>query len=201
VASDPNSSYQIRSKGKTLKALIGDGLPYFGDHVELSDGGMDFASTVGVGGVIGTEFRWPPNDDKASPPSDSDSAKLRLTPAKEEIWAKWVRIYKEKMLSKGEYMGSLYDIGFDKPETHAIRKDGSMYYAFYAPHFKGTVQLRGLSAGTYKVIDYVNNKDLGVVNGPTATLSVDFHKQLLIEVDSGAGTLSSSSLQQSRPSD
>ena len=201
VASDPNSSYQVRSKGKTLKALMGDGLPYFGDHVELSDGGMDFASTVGVGGVIGTEFRWPPNDDKASPPSDSDSAKLRLTPAKEEIWAKWVRIYKEKMLSKGEYMGSLYDIGFDKPETHAIRKDGSMYYAFYAPHFKGTVQLRGLSAGTYKVIDYVNNKDLGVVNGPTATLSVDFDKQLLIEVDSGAGTLSSSSLQQSRPSD
>ena len=39
VASDPESSFQIRSKGKTLKALMGDNVPYFGDHVELSDGG------------------------------------------------------------------------------------------------------------------------------------------------------------------
>jgi len=183
VASDPESSFQVRSKGKTLKALMGDGLPYFGDHVELSDGGMDFASTVGVGGVIGTEFRWPPNDDKASPPSDSDAAKLRLTPAKEKIWAKWVQIYETKMLSKGEYLGGLYDIGFDKPETHAIRKNGSMYYAFYAPHFHGTVQLRGLPAGKYKVINYENDQDLGTVEGPAATLNINFDKHLLIDVD------------------
>jgi len=183
VASDPESSFQVRSKGKTLKALMGDGLPYFGDHVELSDGGMDFASTVGVGGVIGTEFRWPPNDDKASPPSDSDAAKLRLTPAKEKIWAKWVQIYEAKMLSKGEYLGGLYDIGFDKPETHAIRKNGSMYYAFYAPHFHGTVQLRGLPAGKYKVINYENDQDLGTVEGPAATLNINFDKHLLIDVD------------------
>ena len=54
-------------------------------------------------------------------------------------------IYKEKMLSRGEYLGTLYDIGFDRPETHAIRKDGSMYYAFYAPHWSGKVTLRGLA--------------------------------------------------------
>ncbi len=183
VASDPESSFQVRSKGKTLKALMGDGLPYFGDHVELSDGGMDFASTVGVGGVIGTQFRWPPNDDKASPPSDADAAKLKLTPGKEVIWAKWVQIYKAKMLSKGEYLGGLYDIGFDKPETHAIRKDGAMYYAFYGPHFAGQVELRGLAAGKYRVTNYEDNKDLGTVQGPTATLKIDFDKHLLIEVD------------------
>jgi alpha-galactosidase len=183
VASDPTSSFQVRSKGKTLKALMGDGLPYFGDHVELSDGGMDFASTVGVGGVIGTEFRWPPNDDKASPPSDSDAAKLQLTPAKEEIWAKWVRIYREKMLSKGEYLGDLYDIGFDKPEAHAIRKQDAMYYAFYAPHWNGTVQLRGLAPAAYKITDYVHNQDLGTVQGPTATLNVSFENNVLIEAD------------------
>ena len=33
------------------------------------------------------------------------------------------------MLPKGEYLGALYDIGFDKPEAHAISKDGAMYYA------------------------------------------------------------------------
>ena len=59
VASDPRSSFQVRSKGKTLKALHGDQTAYFGDHVELSTGRDDFASTVGIGGVIGTEFTWP----------------------------------------------------------------------------------------------------------------------------------------------
>ena len=38
---------------------MGDSIPYFGDHVELSDGADDFASTVGVGGVLGTQFVIP----------------------------------------------------------------------------------------------------------------------------------------------
>ena len=56
VASDPESSWQVRLKGKTIKALLGDRVAYFGDHVEMSEGGTDFASTFGVGGVIGTNF-------------------------------------------------------------------------------------------------------------------------------------------------
>ena len=32
----------------------GDSIAYFGDHVDMSDGGNDFASTIGVGGVVGT---------------------------------------------------------------------------------------------------------------------------------------------------
>ncbi len=180
VASDPESSWQVRSKGKTIKALMGDELPYFGDHVELSDGGNDFASTVGVGGVIGTEFRWPPND-SASPPSDTDAAKLALTPKKEALWASWVRVYREKMLPKGEYLGTLYDIGFDRPEAHAIRKDGRMYYAFFAPAWDGPVELRGLEPRPYKVRDYVHGKDLGTVRGPNGRLNADFRGSLLVE--------------------
>lgn len=45
-----------RSKGKTLRALMGDSVAYFGDHTELCDGGDDFASTIGVGGIVGSEF-------------------------------------------------------------------------------------------------------------------------------------------------
>ena len=60
VASDPHNSWQVRTKGKTLKALHGDAIAYFGDHVELSDGHEDFASTLGIGGVVGTQFTWPP---------------------------------------------------------------------------------------------------------------------------------------------
>ena len=181
VASDPESSWQVRSKGKTLKALMGDKLPYFGDHVELSDGGTDFASTVGVGGVIGTEYRWPPNDAKAAPSSDGNSAKLILTPDKEAIWRKWVKIYREQMLPKGEYRGDLYDIGFDKPEAHCVEKGQNFYYAFFAPEWKGTISLRGLKERHYEVVDYVNGRSLGVVQGPTAVLPVAFTHSLLLE--------------------
>ncbi len=125
VASDPESSFQIRSKGKTLKALMGDNVPYFGDHVELSDGAIDFASTVGVGGVVGTQFVLPELVKKRS--------RSDLTQQREQVFEKWLQIYKDKMPSRGEYMGDLYDIGFDYPETHVIRKDQKMYYAFFAP--------------------------------------------------------------------
>ena len=37
-ASDPTSSWQVRLKGKTFKALMGPSAPFSGDHVELSDG-------------------------------------------------------------------------------------------------------------------------------------------------------------------
>jgi alpha-galactosidase len=49
----------VRSKGKSVKALMGGRSSYAGDHVELSDGGNDFASSVGVGAVISTKFTWP----------------------------------------------------------------------------------------------------------------------------------------------
>jgi alpha-galactosidase len=173
VASDPESSFQIRSKGKTLKALMGDNIPYFGDHVELSDGANDFASTVGVGGVVGTQFVLP-NLVKKRSTSD-------LTPRREKLMAKWVSIYKDKMLSRGEYLGDLYDIGFDRPEAHAIRKGGEMYYAFFARRWSGSVELRGLQDRDYHVVDYVNGKDFGIVHGPRTTIPAQFDKHLLLE--------------------
>jgi len=173
VASDPLSSWQIRLKGKTLRGLMGDTAPYYGDHVELSDNGNDFATTVGIGGIVGSKFTWP---------TDKHPNKgYILTKEKDKIWHKWVSIYKEKMLSKGIYLGELYDIGFDKPETHAIKKGSNFYYAFYAKKWKGEVELRGLENITYKVTDYVNNIDLGKVKGPKGKLNIEFNNYLLIE--------------------
>jgi alpha-galactosidase len=174
VASDPGSSFQVRSKAKTLKALMGDSIPYFGDHVELSDGGDDFASTVGVGGVVGTQFVLPSLAEKRS--------KSDLTPQREKQFETWLRIYREKMLSQGQYLGQLYDIGFDVPETHVIRKQQTLYYAFYAKHWKGPVELRGLENRAYEVIDYVNGTKLGTVSGHDSHLTVEFDKHLLLEV-------------------
>jgi alpha-galactosidase len=174
VASDPTSSFQVRSKAKTLKALIGDTVPFFGDHVELSDGGNDFASTLGVGGVVGTQFVIPSLVTKRS--------KSDLTPAREKEFEKWLRIYREKMLSKGEYLGQLYDIGFDKPEAHAIRKGQTMYYSFFAKRWKGPIELRGLEDRNYSVVDYVTGKSFGTVPGHSAHLPVEFDGDLLLEV-------------------
>lgn len=173
VSSDPESSWQIRLKGKTLKALMGRHAAYYGDHVELSDGGDDFASAVGIGAIIGTKFTWPIGAKKES--------KVDLTPEREAIWKKWADIYHEKMLPKATYRGELYDLGFDQPETHAIQKDGAMYYAFYADNWNGNIELRGLEGRSYRIHDYVNDKELGTVQGPTANLAVEFSKHLLLE--------------------
>jgi len=178
VASDPHNSWQVRTKGKSLKALMTDRIAYFGDHVELSDERQDFASSVGIGAVVGSEFTWP----VGSGPAGRDGQRRNdLTPAREQLWSKWVEIYKSKMLSRGEYLGSLYDIGFDIPETHAISKGRGMYYSFYAKAFDGKVELRGLEKRRYRVRDYVNGSDLGTINGPKAALNVKFEKHLLLE--------------------
>jgi alpha-galactosidase len=174
VASDPTSSFQVRSKAKTLKALMGDDLPFFGDHVELSDGGNDFASTLGVGGVVGTQF--------VLPSQVSKHGKSDLTAAREAHFEKWLQIYREKMLSRGQYLGELYDIGFDAPETHVIRRDQTMYYAFFAKHWQGPVELRGLEDRKYTVYDYVNGKSFGIISGNKARIPVEFNDHLLLEV-------------------
>ncbi|MDZ7765963.1 MAG: glycoside hydrolase family 36 protein [Melioribacteraceae bacterium] len=173
VSSDPLSSWQIRTKGKTLKALMGANSPYYGDHVELSDNGSDFASTVGIGGVIGTKFTWP---------TDRLAHKdYVLTDKKETEWKKWLSIYEETELPKGEYLGELYDIGYDKPETHVVSKNDTLYYAFYADDWNGFVEFRGLEGERYILFDYVNGKEIGEIDKSSYSLDVSFKNFLLLK--------------------
>ncbi len=175
VSSDPLSSWQIRLKGKVYKAILGK-IAYYGDHVELSDGAEDFASSFGIGAVLGSKFTWPKDNPKAE-------GKYVLTPEKEKKWKKWIGLYNKIMLSKENYLGELYDIGFDRPEAHVIQKDNDLYYAFYAEQFDGTVELRGLDKSKkYKVLDYFNNVDYGQIYGKAPKLKVKFKKYLLLKV-------------------
>jgi alpha-galactosidase len=174
VSSDPESSWQIRLKGKTLKALMGCNSPYFGDHVELSDSGNDFASTVGIGGIVGTKFTYPTDR--------LEHKNYVLTPEKEITWKKWLDIYKAGMLPEGCYRGELYDIGYDKPETHVIQKDDTLFYAFYADSWNGKIELRGLSdRNSYKIIDYVKNTEIPLAEGTNPAINCAFEKYLLIK--------------------
>jgi len=172
-ASDPESSWQVRHKGKTLKALMGPSAAFAGDHVELSDGGDDFASSVGIGAIVSTKFTWPQD------PKPKDS--FLLTPQKEALWRKWIALYNERLLPTGRYRGELYDIGFDKPETHVVEKSGRLYYALYARAWSGPVSLRGLAAGRYRVRDYFNGRDLGELTSPGGSLPLVFERFLLLE--------------------
>jgi alpha-galactosidase len=195
VTADPVGSVQVRRRIKMYKALLGPNAAIYGDHVELSrikgtnpdnarEVGDDFASTLGTGGVLGTKFTWP-----------NDGPKLKnvyLNPEKEAHWKKWIALYNEKMLSKGNFL-DLYVYGYDAPEAYAIEKGGAMYYAFYAPtgadksshgvEWNGEVELRGLGNRSYHVTDYVDGKDYGTVTGPTAKLRVDFTDSLLLEAN------------------
>src|SRR5208283_3824690 len=190
VTADPVGAVQVRRRIKMYKALLGPEAAVYGDHVELSamtrsgddwiEHGDDFASTIGTGGVVGTKFVWP----DAGPKFKS----VNLTPQKEEHWKKWIALYNQKMLSKGTFL-PLYTYGYDVPEAYAIQKEGKMYYAFFAPTealtWKGQVELRGLNPGTYRVIDYSDNKDLGTVQvspNQIAKLKTEFKHHLLLEV-------------------
>ena len=188
VTADPVGSIQVRRRIKMYKALLGPQAAVYGDHVELTkivfkgdneiDMGMDFASTVGTGGVVGTKFVWPD--------PGPHFKEVYLNPQKEAIWKKWTAIYNNKMLSSGTFL-NLYTYGYDIPEGYAIRKDGNMYYAFFAPDpsvpWQGKIELRGLeNSGRYKVYDYENEKDLGMVTGQNPTLTTKFTNDLLLEV-------------------
>lgn len=175
-ASDPHNSYQVRTKGYVLRA-VAPYTAYYGDHIELSDNASDFPSQLGTGAVLGTKFTWPADNPYLN-------EKNLLTPEREKIWKHAFSIYNAKMLSKGEYVPGLYDICYDKPETHLIAKDGKLYYAFYTDVPVTSVKLRGLEPGKeYSVTDYYNQIDLGTVKGSdSVTLNTSFEKYLLIEV-------------------
>jgi alpha-galactosidase len=191
VTADPVGAVQVRRRIKMYKALLGPQAAVYGDHVELSEmtplshgnwseHGSDFASTLGTGGVPGTKFVWPDPGPKFKP--------VALTSEKDAHWKKWIGLYNEKMLSKGEFR-DLYVYGYDVPEAYAIEKDGQMYYAFFAPKedipFKGEIELRGLKPGTYHVLDYVNGRDFGPVRaeaGKVPRLTTEFSRHLLLEV-------------------
>jgi alpha-galactosidase len=141
---------------------------------------QDFASAIGTGGVPGTKFVWP--EDETLRPRLMEWQGLNAE--KEALWGQWFALYNQYRLSEGEYL-NLYDIAYDEPEGHIIRKDDRLYYAFYTPeaddHFDSTIELRGLQGRAYRLTDYVNGRNLGIVEGPTATLGVAFEGSLLIE--------------------
>ena len=175
VSSDPTSSYQVRTKAYILKALA-PGTAYYGDHVELTTGGRDFASQLAVGAVPGTKFTWPSFNKKTG-------SRSLLTPDKENLWSKAFEICESEKLPEATLLGGLYDLGFDKPETYVLSRENVLYYSLFAEEFDGEFTFRGLGKGNYSVVDLWTGELLGNVSAKAPTVHLIFkgYKQLKLE--------------------
>lgn len=175
VSSDPTSSWQVRTKAYILKALA-PGTAYYGDHVELTDNGRDFASQIAVGAVPGTKFTWPSYN------RDAGNESL-LTPDKEELWRRAFGICATERIAEGRLLGGLYDVGFDRPETYVISKGKVFYYSLFEEEYDGEFTFRGLTKGTYRVTDLWTGETLGNVSSrePSMRLAFKGYKQLKLE--------------------
>lgn len=173
VTSDP-FDYQVTERVKFLKAWFGPTAPVLEEYVGLfgqkEPNGTPYTFRVelypralGTGAVIST-----------------------FSPVLGQSHAEWTAIYNQQGLAYGEYLNR-YDIGWDNPEGHVIRKGRRLYYAFFTRlpggEFNGNISLRGLSRERYRVVDYVHHHDFGEVRGPNPTLTVGFHDSLLLRVE------------------
>jgi alpha-galactosidase len=74
-----------------------------------------------------------------------------------------------RRVSPSQFLGTLYDIGFDLPEAHVIRKDKEMYYAFFARNWKAPWSCAARA-------NRLRNRPRSVTH-----LSAEFTKHLLLE--------------------
>jgi len=165
-ASDATSKMQVRRRLKVEKALNGSKvyfnpgyiLPASKKHKRYDPCEID--ECVAMGGFFETYY-------------------TALNPEQKKEWLKWMKIYKEEAIYKGEYL-NLYDIANDLPEFHVTKKDDKLYYFAPGP-FKGEVELRGLDNTSYSIIDFSTNDTIALVKGPVAKVNIDFENNIYLK--------------------
>ena len=170
-SSDPTNLFQVRRRIKVEKAIHG---PTFcvGDCYQVPKDEFDgyscresFESALGTGAQVTTFYK------------DLDSVQFKT-------WQTGVGKYRKLDLGMAEYL-NLYDIAFDKPEIHVVKKEDELFYGIYADTWSknDAISLRGLEKGVnYSVYDFMNEKQLGTVNGDNPVLNLVFSENLLIRL-------------------
>ncbi|TAL65554.1 MAG: hypothetical protein EPN88_09470 [Bacteroidetes bacterium] len=170
-ATDPLSRAQMRNRIKVEKGIhgptfcVGDCYQVPKDEWQGYSIDQSFESAMGTGAQVTTFYK------------DLDSSQL-------QIWKKWIPKYRELAISSGEYL-NLYDLAFDKPETHVVKKGNNLFFGIYADSIPPAqpIQLRGLTRDVeYSVYDYANDKQLGTVNGANPVIQADFKENLLLQL-------------------
>ena len=159
------------AQGQDAEGADGRGCAYAGDHIELSDGGDDFASTVGIGAIVSTKFTWP----------DRSEAQGQL-PAR-RAQGRRVGEVDPHLQREDAAEGPLprralrHRLRSTRRRTRS-RRTGACTTPSMRRSWKGPVELRGLGKARYRITDYVNGADLGIVTGPIARLPVQFEHSL-----------------------
>ncbi len=170
-ASDPVNLVQTRRRIKVEKAIhsptfaVGDCYQVPDDEWSGFSVPQAFESAIGTGAQVTTFY------------TDLDSAQ-------HWHWNRWFKEYNRLKLSSAEYI-NLYDLAFDKPEIHVVKKGGSFFYGIYANLWSktDTIELRGLTQNiNYTVFDYANKRNLGTVNGSNPFMHVGFRDYLLLQL-------------------
>ncbi len=197
---DPKNDRQARAEFKSLKAiqgrraLVGTYVDPYGDDNPVSG---SFQNMLGLGGKLMTMFEE----------IDGDAG---LGAAE---WSRWIDFYYEEDLVSGEYL-DLYDIGFDRPEGHVVRKGPTLYYSFFVQTegldarvgcemrrlepaagsrlHSGTIELRGLAPFTaYRVTRFQDGATLELASDDSGRATLDgamaaFEKEVLYKVEPAA---------------
>jgi alpha-galactosidase len=170
-ASDPVNTFEVRSRIKLEKAIRG-GTFAVGDCYQVpihewtgASVPESFESAMGTGAQLTTFY-------------------AHLDDRQKALWNRWFHEYRDLGLSQAEYV-NLYDLAFDKPEVHVIRKGQEMYYGIFADVWsrRRPIELRDLDKEkTYEVYDYGNRRELGTVKGSEPYLRIAFKDSLLLRV-------------------
>lgn len=170
-ASDPRSNAQARQRVKADKAIrgprfaVGDAYQVPADEWRGTSLKEAFETAMGVGAALTTFY------------ADLDARQRGL-------WQRWFGEYRAQGLGAGEYLNH-YDIVFDLPEGHVVRRGADFYYGFFAPSWPATqkIELRGLDPGkAYEVFDYGRNVALGTISGASPFVTTAFIEHLLLRV-------------------
>lgn len=169
-ASDATSKEQVRQRLKVEKAINGS-KTYFNPGYILPEkpredwnyDPCEIDECVAMGGYFETYY-------------------TELSHAKKTEWLKWLRIYREEQIYKGEYL-NLYDIEFDNPDVHVTKK-GGVYYFFAPGPFEGKLELRGLEDKKYKVNNLFTKEFISNVEGPVDHINLKREGNVYLKVES-----------------
>jgi len=168
--SDPYDE-QVTSRTKFLKAMFGPRCPVLQEYVGLPGARSGrgkrielYPRALGTGQVISTFAR-----------------------TLNQSHARWTAVYNRHRPSEGEYL-NLYDLRWEPVEGHVIRKAQKFYYGFFTGKpggaYSGSLELRGLDKQRrYRITDYANDRDLGAVTGPRASITATFEDALLLAAE------------------
>ena len=167
-----------RSNIKALKAKFEENAEVDCNYYESRN--KEITSYIAPGGLISFKFTTldPGNKNAILRTEQSIIIPSRQT---RKIYDTQIQLYNKLKLYDGEYL-NYYDIAYDKPETHLIKKDNKYYYSFFSTYWKDEVELRGLKKKKYIVRDYLHNIELGTVKGPTDNVKIGFKNFLILEV-------------------